>query len=61
MAFSTDEQQLIAWYRALTRLEQMAINCWVMTGDSRLVLQLWSRIFAGEAHQFLEVPTPPRG
>jgi len=50
---SETELILIAWYRWLSRLQQMAIRYWLTTGDIDLVL--WLGIFGSDAHQIAQI------
>jgi hypothetical protein len=37
---STQELVFFEWYRSLNTLERLAVNCWLRTGDNRLILFL---------------------
>ena len=60
MALTAQEQVFIAWYRSLRAYDRMVIYGWLLTGDSRLLLSLWSRPFGGEPYQLFEIPTAER-
>lgn len=40
MPLSTKELVALAWFRSLRNLEQLAVRCWLYTGDNRLLLSL---------------------
>ena len=58
MALTAQEQVFIAWFRNLPAYDRMVIYGWLLTGDSRLLLSLWGRVFGGQAHQIFEIPAP---
>ncbi len=37
---STEEQYALAWYRALTEVERLAVSRWLVAGDRRLLDRL---------------------
>lgn len=43
MQLNPDEIEMVRWYRSLTRLEQLAVNCWLTTGDTQLLMILRER------------------
>lgn len=55
-----NECKLILWYRSLSNVERLALNCWLLTGDTRLIMWLRFRLLCCDTHQFLKV-TPPVG
>lgn len=52
------EKLLIAWYRSLDNICRLAVDCWLKTGDYRLVRFLSVRLFGSEAHQIAQITTP---
>lgn len=52
---NADEVRLVLWYRSLGNLERLAINCWLITGDARLIVWLRIRLFGSQAHYLAEV------
>lgn len=40
MPLTTKELVALAWFRSLKNLEQLAIRCWLNTGDNHLLLSL---------------------
>lgn len=47
---------LIKWFRVLSDVEQAAIQCWLETGDSRLMLCL--NLICRNLHQIAEIAAP---
>ena len=60
MALTAREKIVLAWFRSLRPYERMVLQGWLLTGDSRLLLSLWSRTFGSQANKLFEVPTPER-
>ena len=52
---TTDELILIAWYRLLDSLEQLAIRCSVVTGDTRLITLIWGGIIDHDTQNMLNI------
>jgi hypothetical protein len=40
-SLTATEQYWLAWYRALNRIQLIAVRCYVNTGDIRLLLFIW--------------------
>lgn len=50
MVLSYNEIFTVAWYRSLNTLERLAVNCWLKTGDDRLIC--WLRPSSATLQQF---------
>ena len=66
---SVEEIAFVKWYRQLPTLERCAVNCWLRTGDPRLIFPLWDRLFvdtsdfravSADPHKFLKIPVTVR-
>lgn len=53
---TNSELYLLAWYRSLIPLKQLALRAWLNSGDVRLVL--WLGFLAGDFHEIAQIATP---
>lgn len=58
MPLSAKDQYFIAWYRSLRAYDRLIIYGWLLTGDTRLIVNLRGRVVHSQPDKRLEVAAP---